>query len=383
MILLTSCHRGGKHRHAGQDTPQELTEGQASADQLLSEQSAEALEEAPLYPDTVVIRYAKGLRISYESDGIHLLISDPDPQARHHAPQEFIVTTPSHRIVCTTALQLGNFEALGLEPCVVGINTMKNLFSPKVREQIRSGQTVEIGREGVFDTEAVIASKPDYILVSASKHGGFDVLRHCGIPLIPHHGYRETDPLGQAEWVKLIGVLTGETRRANALFADIERKYLRLKEEVATSIPPEQRPTVASGRQVREGWYVVGGRSYMAHLFNDAGARYVMSDNASSGGVTLDYEAAYAKSVEADFWQIDGRYVGDFTMQALAAEDARYATLRAFKQGRVLFCNLTQTPYRELAPVQPHLLLADFVKAFHPELLPSYTPSYYRLLRKP
>ena len=42
--------------------------------------------------------------------------------------------------------------------------------------------------------------------------------------------------------------------------------------------------------------------------------------------------------------------------------------------------NLARTPYRELAGVQPHFLLADFVKAFHPELLPHYTPHYYQLI---
>jgi iron complex transport system substrate-binding protein len=239
--------------------------------------------------------------------------------------------------------------------------------------------------------ETIIASHPDYIFVSASKHGGFDVLRDCGIPLVPHHGYKETDPLGQAEWIKLIGLLTGEPRRANAVFADIERKYTTLREEVANidvkckmengEKVMTDLPTVASGRQLRDGWYIVGGRSYMAQLFRDAGARYIMADNEDSGGTTLEFEAAYARSLDADFWQTDGSYAGDFTMETLAAEDARYTTMKAFRNNNVIFCNLSQTPYRELAGVQPHLLLADFVKAFHPELLPHYTPHYYKLLK--
>ncbi len=230
------------------------------------------------------------------------------------------------------------------------------------------------------DIEAVMASKPDYILVSASKHGGFEALRQCGVTLIPHHGYKETDPLGQAEWVKLIGLLTGETRRANAIFAGIEREYLQLKEEVARQTAGKRKPTVASGRQVREGWYAVGGRSYMANIFRDAGAVYVMQGNDASGGITMDFEAAYAKSAEAQFWQIDGKHSGDYTLRTLADEDPRYTTMQAYKTGKVLFCNFAQTPYRELAPVQPHLVLADFVKAFHPEVLPHYTPTFYKFI---
>lgn len=327
--------------------------------------------------DTISIRYAKGLQVDYQADGIHVSISNPDPSAKHSKAQEIVITKPSRRFICTTALQLGNFEVLGLEDCIVGMNSLKNLFSPRVKQQMEQGRTVQIGKEGNFDLETVIASRPDYIFVSVSKHGGFEGLKDCGIPLIPHHGYKETDPLGQAEWIKLIGLLTGETKRANAVFANIEQKYNKLKATVAELPKEEKRPTVISGRQLRDGWYIVGGKSYMAQMFKDAGADYIMADNEDSGGTTLDFEAVYARGIHADFWQTDGSYDGEFTLQTLADEDERYATMEAYKQGHVLFCNLSKTPYRELAGVQPHLVLADFVKAFHPSVLPTYQPTYY------
>ena len=365
-------------------------QGRATADDLYQQHDS-VLATASDYSDTIEIKYARGLSVSYEADGIQVVITNPDPAARHSRPDTLVITEPARRFICTTALQLGNFEVLGLEDRIVGMNTLRHLFSPRMREQMETGQTVKIGKEGVFDVETIIASHPDYIFVSASKHGGFDVLRDCGIPLVPHHGYKETDPLGQAEWIKLIGLLTGEPRRANAVFADIERKYTTLREEVAhlpslsegTGISQSETdlPTVASGRQLRDGWYIVGGRSYMAQLFRDAGAQYIMADNEDSGGTTLEFEAAYARSLDADFWQTDGSYAGDFTMETLAAEDTRYTAMKAYRNRHVIFCNLSQTPYRELAGVQPHLLLADFVKAFHPELLPHYAPHYYKLLK--
>ena len=361
--LLLSC--GKQHRSV-------------SADQLFAAQDS-VLELASDYPDTVEIRYARGLGVTYRPDGIHIRISDPDPSASGVPPEEIVIRQPARRFICTTALQLGNFEVLGLEDCVVGINSLRNLFSPVMRERIGKGSTLHIGKEGNFDVEAILTLRPDFIFVSASKHGGFELLRETGITLIPHHGYKETDPLGQAEWIKLVGVLTGEARRANAVFADLERKYLTLRDEVAAL--NEEQPSVASGRQIRDGWYVVGGRSYMARLFADAGARYVMADNTDSGGLTLDFEAAYARSVHTDFWQTDGSFGHDFSLSDLAAEDARYTTLDAYRRRQVLFCNFAQTPYRELAGVQPHLLLADFVKAFHPQVLPHYSPQFYKLIQ--
>ena len=337
-------------------------------------------QHADDYSDTIEIHYAKGLSVSYESDGIHIAISNPDPAAASGRVEAFVMTKPASRFICTTALQVGNFEVLGLEDRIVGMNSLRNLFSPQVKAQMAEGRTVRIGKEGNFDLETVIAARPDYIFVSASKHGGFEALKECGIPLLSHHGYKETDPLGQAEWIKLIGLLTGETRRANAVFADIERKYLTLRDEVAR-LDSISRPTVISGRQIRDGWYIAGGRSYLAQLFHDAGARYIMADNEDSGGTTLDFEAVFARGLNADFWQTDGSFDGDFTLQTLADEDPRYVSMRAWKEGHVLFCNLTRKPYRELAGVQPHLLLADFVKAFHPELLPDYHPSYYEIIK--
>lgn len=379
MVLLVplSCARQG----TGRTSP--------SADALFAAADS-VLAHADEFSDTIRIRYARGLKVDYRDDGIHVLISNPDPSTSYTTPEEIVITHPLRRFICTTALQLGNFEVLGLEDRIVGMNTLRNLFSPVIAQQLRDGRTVRIGREGNFDVETILTTRPDYIFVSASKHGGFEAIRASGIPLITHHGYKETDPLGQAEWIKLVGLLTGEPRRANAVFDDIERKYLTLRDEVAglkgqrvnESTGLRGIPTVASGRQVRDGWYVVGGRSYMAQLFSDAGADYVMGDNEDSGGRTLDFEAAYARAAHADFWQIDGSYDGEYTLRVLAAEDPRYATLDAWRNRRVLFCNFARTPYRELAGVQPHLLLADFVKAFHPELLPHYVTHYYKIINE-
>lgn len=342
------------------------------------------------YSEKIEIKYAKGLKVDYREDGIHVSLSaiqgeneQDGKRTGGNLTNEFIIQPGKHnRFICTTALQLGNFEVLGIEDKIVGINSLKNIFSERILKQIADGKTEKVGKEGIFDIEKVIALKPDYIFVSASKYGGFEALKECGIPLIPHHGYKETSPLGQAEWIKLVGLLTGETKRANAVFDHVEKEYLALKEKVQRLKESKAKlPTVLSGRQLRDGWYVMGGKSYMAQLFADAGAQYIMSDIEGTGGTTLDFESVYARGVNADYWQIDGSFDADYTLDALAIEDARYADIKAYKEQKVLFCNLTLTPYRELAGVSPHLMLADFVKAFHPELLPSYKPKFYDFIK--
>lgn len=387
-LAATSC---------GQKTDNTKADAQ-KAETMMSENRDSILATAEDYTDTVQIGYAKGLKVDYTPSGTILVtITNPD-KTRHSAippmqlalckkgqkagdtPQGALrLDVPVKGVVCMTALQLSNFAAIACEDRIAGIVSLTHLFNQAVQRQIEQGRTVRIGKEGNFDIETVIAAQPDIIFISESKRGGYETLKDCGIPLIPHHGYKETDPLGQAEWIKLVGLLTGEERKANAMFAYIERTYNNLKADVAAKTT--LRPTVVSGRQIRDGWYVMGGKSYMARIFSDAGADYFMRDSQETGGVTLDFEAVYAKAVKADFWQTDGSFEGDYTMATLLAEDARYGDLKAYKDKRVIFCNFAQNPYRELSPVEPHILLADFVKAFHPELLPDYKPKYYTFLK--
>ena len=356
---------------------QKVQKTEKSADSFIQDTSHFDEKE---YKDCIAIKYAKGLKVEYKEDGVHVTISNPSMKSKSKT-EEFVINKKNNRFVCTTALQIGNFEVLGLEDKIVGTNSIKNLFSDKLKKQIKEGKTQTIGKEGNFDAEKVIALKPDFIIVSASKHGGYEVLKDCGIPILPHHGYKEPTPLGQAEWIKLIGLMTGEERRANAVFDEIETKYNKLKEEVAAKCVGKEKPTIASGRQLREGWYHVGGKSYMAKIFADAGTKYIMSDNNETGGETCDFEYAYAKNIDADYWQIDGSFDGEFSMEDLKKEDERYATLKAFKNNNVIFCNLKETPYRELAGVYPHIVLADFVKVIHPEILPNYTPTFYKRIK--
>ena len=83
-----------------------------------------------------------------------------------------------------------------------------------MNRQLESGKTVKIGIEGNFDNEAVMSMNPDLILISPFKRGGYEALKDVGIPLVPHLGYKEMTPLGQAEWIKFVGLLCGMEKEA-------------------------------------------------------------------------------------------------------------------------------------------------------------------------
>jgi len=275
-------------------------------------------------------------------------------------------------------LQLSNFTILDAHDVVKGITGTKNLFNEDIKTRVKDGRIVKIGMEGEFDPEVVMAANPDVIFISPSKRGGYDAIKEIGITLVPHLGYKELDPLGQAEWIKFIGMFIGKEKEAAEIFAGIEKRYNELKEKAAKV---EQRPTVTSGEMHYGNWHAVGGKNYLAQIFRDAGADYVINDDETSGE-DLEFEKMYALSANADYWRVLNSYQGDFSYEALKASEPRNEMLKAFKEKKVIYCNMKQTPYYEIAPVKPDVLLKDFVAIFHPELVEKdYQPTFYRLLK--
>ena len=291
------------------------------------------------------------------------------------------VQVPIQRTICMTALQLSNFTILDAHDVVKGITGTKNLFNDDINQRAKDGRIVKIGMEGEFDTELILAANPDVIFISPSKRGGYDAIRETGIMLVPHLGYQELDPLGQAEWVKLVGMFIGKEREANEVFSGIEHRYNELKEKVKRLKGEEvQYPTVFSGEMHYGTWHAVGGKNYLAQIFKDAGAKYVIDDEETSGE-NLEFEKMYALAANADYWRILNSFPGEFSYEALKASEPRNELFKAFREKKVIYCNMKQTPYYEISPVMPDVLLKDLVAVFHPELVEDdYQPTFYRLL---
>ena len=351
-------------------------------------------ESTFVFVDSIVPKYAEGFQVKYV-DGICLLdIQDPQnkngqsfcyaliPRGKNiqQVPENYTtLEVPVRSVICMTSLQLSNFIKMDELDRVVGVTSTRHLFNQEMNKRLKDGRTHKIGIEGNFDNEVIMGVNPDVILISPFKRGGYDALKDVNIPLIPHLGYKEMTPLGQAEWIKFVGLLTGTEDKANRLFAEIEQKYQELK---ALAQGVKERPVVFSGELRGGNWYAVGGKSFLAQLFKDAGADYFLKDNEESGGVTLDFETVYEQAVHAQYWRIVNSYQGTFTYDVLKDDDERYADFRAFKEKGIVYCNMREKPFYESMPTEPEHVLADLIKAFHPELMPEdYHPSYYELLK--
>ena len=346
--------------------------------------------------------YAKGFSVKYLENGIRLVdIQDPqadqedlmpvgynfalvpkglsDEISAGYIPEGYTkVEVPVQKTIAMTLLQLSNFTALDAIDKLSAITSTKNLFNKDILSRVEDGRLQKIGHEGNFDQEMIMAANPDVIFISPFKKGGYDAIKETGITLVPHLGYKELVPLGQAEWIKFIGMFIGKEKYANEVFSQIEKNYLDMK---ALAENTQTRPTVFSGEMHSGNWYAVGGKNHLAQIFRDAGADYVIKDE-NTGGVNIEFEKMYASCAKADYWRILNSFSGDFSYDALKKAEPRNVLFDAFKNKKVIYCNMKQTPYYELAPVHPDLLLKDFIAIFHPELVEEgYEPTFYRLLK--
>lgn len=361
-------------------------------------ESDSTIESDIILPDSVINKkiapeYAEGFKIVDNKDGIRYIeIRDPqsswsgaykfalannDADVSHVDQTYTVVRVPIDKVLCMTTLQLSNFIKLGDIDKVTGITSSRYLFNAEINKRIEEGKIMRIGIEGNFDNETIIAANPDVILISPFKRGGYEALKDVGIPLVPHLGYKEMTPLGQAEWIKFIGMLTGNESRAIASFDKIAKRYNELKQLAAGQ---EKRPEVLSGEMRGGNWYAVGGKSFLATLFKDAGADYFLKNDDNSGGMNLDYETVYSQAVHADYWRIVNSYDGEYSYDVLKQSDERYADFDAFKKKGVIYCNMRETPFYETMPVEPDEVLADLISIFHPSLISNHKAKYYKLL---
>ncbi|MCF8333056.1 MAG: ABC transporter substrate-binding protein [Bacteroidales bacterium] len=288
-----------------------------------------------------------------------------------------IIRTPVREMVTMSGTQIASIKKLRELSSIKGIGNKNQVNNATLKAKMEKGEVKEVGRNGDFYNEILIELAPDIILVSPFKGQSYEKLEALGMTILPYADYLEQHPLGRAEWIKVMGILYDKQEIAWEYFHKVENHYRELK---ALTDSIKDRPMVFSAKPYGGTWHMPGGESYMAHFFADAGARYLWEDNTATASLSLDFETVYSKAAEADFWKLLVKSPQKYSYDQLKAEDERYSDFKAFQQKNVLVCNVTKTPYYEKGALEPDIILADFIHAFHGDLLEDYHPQYFKTL---
>lgn len=288
------------------------------------------------------------------------------------------IYTPVRSIAVTSSTAISFLSKLGKLNLLNGVTDAAYIFNPWVKNAIKKGSIIEIGQGQVLNRERIIETDPDVVLASIYADQQLPDLTGTASYLIPFADYLEEKPLARAEWLKVMGALTQTETLADSIFNSIETNYIKL---TTLARKAESKPTIFDGTQYEGVWYVSGGKSYMAALYEDAGADFSWKQTSERASIALGFEKVYEQARHAEFWRILVNSSDDYTMAKLAEDNLKYTYFDAFINKKVICCNSNQVPYYEDGVTQPDIILADLIFCLHPALLPNHQPVYYTFLR--
>ena len=343
--------------------------------------------------DTIALRYAENLtlidckeyklvqlRNPWDSTKIlhTYLLVDRNLPLPAHLPEGTVVRTPLSKAVVYSSVHCSLMKQIGALNSVGGVCDLQYMKLPEIQEGYKSGAILDLGNGMNPNIEKIIDMHPDAIMLSPFENsGGYGRIEKLNVPIIECADYMETSSLGRAEWMRFYGMLFGKEQEADSLFAEVEKEYNALKQKVAVL---SYAPSVISELKNGSAWYVPGGKSTTARIYEDAGANYLFSNDNHSGSVPLAFETVFDKGQHAGFWLIKYNQPTNKTYDELKKDYAPYANFRAFKEKNIYGCNTNNVLFYEESPFRPDYLLKDLIKIFHPTTLEEHSLRYFSKL---
>lgn len=294
------------------------------------------------------LRYAEQFSADYLSDGCSLVsIADggsflivPEGQKAPRNVSEGITVLHQSAgniyLAATSAMCL--FDALdALDHITMSGTKAEGWYIPNARKAMQEGSIVYAGKYNAPDYELIMAKSCGLAIESTMINQMPEVkekLEDLSVPVLVEHSSYEPHPLGRTEWIKLYGLITGETERAQALF-DEQTAYL-------DGIPVGDTGKSAAFFYISSSGNAVVRRSgdYVTKMIELAGGSYVfdgLENNGSmSGSVNLEMERFYAEAKDADFIIYNSSIDGEIhTMDELLSKSHLLADFKAVKNGNV------------------------------------------------
>lgn len=298
--------------------------------------------------------FSQWLRIEERHDSTIIQIIHPD---RKKVVERLAFATHSRqssKIAAFSATHLGMLSVLEEQNAVVAVADEKLVYDPIILYQLKSGKTISMGAEEQLSVERILLCKTNYLIYSAFS-GEFkqsDRLKKMGVKCIPNFDWRETHPLGRAEWILLFGYLTGKQEHAKEIFKEIVREYRAIQSKVKANLSQK----VISGNFINDYWYAPAGTSFQAQMFKDAGINYIYQNSEGTGSLELSKEKIVSSTSDVQIWLNPGFATKKDILQA--NPKAKY--LPFFSKAKIYCTANNLNKFWELGSIQPHLILKDY-----------------------
>ena len=344
-----------------------------------------------------VIQYASGLSIHKYSGYSVVKVTNPWPDANRDftyilqeknavipdsLQQYTTIPVPLKSIVVTSTTNVPFLEMLGVENKLVGFPHTDYISSVKTRTLIDKGIVKNVGQNERLNMEKLIDLSPELIVTFGVDNSNPMIknLEKSGLKVMIQGDWMEQSPLGKAEWIKLYAALFGKEKEADQLFDNIVKEYNKALSSVKNK---QAKATVLYGNMYQDQWFVAKGNSWVAQFLKDAKSNYLWADVEGTGSLGLTFEKVLEKAKNADIWIAAGTFR---TLNDLSSSNTHYSQFEAFGKKNVYTFESKLgatggTIYYEMAPSRPDLVLKDYIKIFHPDVLPDYTLTFAEKLK--
>ena len=292
-------------------------------------------------------KYATGFQITETDTGVVVEV--------FHPYQRICVQEPLHRLGTMSTVQVGFLYALDAMGCLVAVCNPELIYTPV------KGDEVDLGDSMKPSAERTLQAGLDALL--AVNYGQYDNLEatrleKLGVRTIYINEWQEGSPLARAEWIRVLGALTGKLHEADSIFQNVETQYINLKSQISNL----KSTKIMSGNNFRGTWYVPSGKNYLAYLFKDAGADYPFYDDERETSIPLTIEETLRYFHDADVWV----GAGGNNMAELAEMDEKHTWFKAYQSGRVYNWRKQIKPggannFWERGVVHPEEMLEDVI----------------------
>ncbi|GAB5419050.1 MAG: ABC transporter substrate-binding protein [Crocinitomicaceae bacterium] len=323
--------------------------------------------------EEVDLEYAEHFKLLRKGEQFSLVLLDPD--SKEEVQTVNILAKSDQRIICLTATLTGMFCELDAREYLVGITAENQLYDATLKKRFSKGKMKEYGDFTQLSLERVADANPSVILYNYvnNEFPHKEKLEKLGIQLVTVNDWLEAHPLAKAEWIKVVGALSGKFDEACELFDKIKANY----ESIATDVQQfETQPSVISGNLIGGSWYAPSGENYFGILIQDAGGDYVYKESKGAKSLALPLEKILEDNQSTEIWLNPGVP----SKKALLQLNPHSKLLQAQENGVYCYSGSTNK-FWEQSALRADFVLEDLAHIFHPELGENYSFHYYAPLQ--
>lgn len=321
------------------------------------------------------IQFAKHFQLEESGSLILLHILDPEKNTieKKYAltrkletviPREYSrIIIPIKTITALSSTQIGMLSVLNQEQKINGISDKNYVWNSKVQTGVKNGKILEVGNEGMIALEKLIKIKPSIVMYSGfgKEFPHQKQLEQIGIQCVVNYDWKEMNPLGKAEWIKVLGALTDQLEESENYFNQLVGDYNSLKNLAQKS---NVSPTVFSGNITGDIWYTPAGESFTAQLFKDANLDYVYKKTKGTGSLALSFEKILSENTKTPYW-INPEHP---SLEEILKLNPKMNFFDAVKNKNVFCYSKNMNYYWEMSAIQPHHVLSDLIQLLHPDV---------------